>query len=102
MKVVATAHYDFPNYGIPHESNLNLIGLTLTSRKITHQIPISLNIDPNTYVKSLSKDLADQYADSLKQLFDYADSIGLKYKLVSASVHVLGKVYKITFLCYGD
>lgn len=102
MKLIQTSNFNFPNHGIPHESNLNLIGLTLTSRKIKHQLPVSLNIDPQTYVSSLDKKLSDSYANSLRELFDLADSLAGQYKVVEASVHLLGKMYKITFLCYGD
>lgn len=102
MEVKNTVAYDFPNYGIPHEANLNLIGLTLSSRKVEHQIPISVNVEPDTYVKTLGPESAALYADSLRSLWEFVDSLGLGYKKVTAAVHLLGKVYKITFLCYGD
>lgn len=102
MKLKTTVNYDFPNYGLPHESNINLIGLTLTGRKVEHKLPVNINIDPNTFINSLHTEQCKLYAESLENLFTFADQLGLKYSKVTASVLMLNRSYKITFLCYGD
>lgn len=97
-----TATYNFQNYGIPHESNLNLIGLALSSRKIGHQIPISTDLNPETFVKGLGPEMTNQYAESLEELWNMADDLGLQYKRVTASVHVMERGYKIMFECHDE
>lgn len=102
MKMNQTTSFNFPNHGLTHEANLNLIGLALSSRKIEHDIPISVNVEPEQFVAQLGPESTTLCAESLRDLWTFADSIGLENKRVTAAVHVLGKVYKITFLCYGD
>lgn len=102
MQEQKTATYNFQNYGLPHESNLNLIGLALSSRKIAHTIPISVDIQPELFVKQLGPELTNQYAESLEELWNMADDLGLVYKRVTAEVHVMERAYKILFKCLSE
>lgn len=102
MQEQKTATFNFQNYGLPHESNLNLIGLALSSRKIAHSIPISIDIDPNVFVKQLGPEMTNQYAETLEELWNMADDLGLVYSRVSAEVHVMERGYKILFKCISE
>ena len=101
MELLNTVSYDFPNFGLTHESNLNLIGLVLTSRKIKHKIPVNININSEEYVKSLPEEARPKCAEVTRELFDITDKFGLRYEQVTATVRILERGYKITLLCYG-
>lgn len=102
MNLQKTATYNFQNYGLPHEDNLNLIGLALSSRKVEHDIPISVNVNPEAFTKKLGPEMSKSYAESLEELWAIADDVGLEFKKVMATVHILERGYKIILSCYGD
>lgn len=102
MKIKQTVTWDFPNYGIPHEQNLNLIGMALTIKKIKHQIPVSIIYDVENYFQNLPEVVGKKYGRSFVELVEYADRLGLAFPLVTASVQVMGTVYKVIFSCYGE
>lgn len=101
MRLIEKQSYLFQNRGIPHENNLNLIGLVLTSRKITHEVPVSVDFDSQAYAKACSKDSKEVMID-VQELWNAADALGLKYKRVEAKVTMMPRQYKIMFYCYGD
>lgn len=103
MKLVNTSVYKFPNLGIPHESNLNIIGVLLTSRKISHNLNISIDVDTNTYVQGIAgTNNQPKLMDAALALWGHADILGLKYPKVEAKVNILTHNYEILFLCYEN
>lgn len=101
MKLIEKQSYLFQNRGIPHENNLNMIGMALTSRKIIHKVPVSVDFEPEAYVKACAGDTKEVMID-VQELWNAADALGLKYKRVEAEVLMMPRQYKIIFYCYGD
>lgn len=100
MKLLEKQTYLFPNFGITHENNLNLIGLVLTSRRIKHSVPVSINIDPEAFANACSNGNPDLLGH-VQELWGTCDALGLKFPLVEGSVDIFQRTYKITFKCYG-
>lgn len=101
MKLLENQTYYFPNFGIPHENNLNLIGLILTSRKVRHNVPVSVNIDPETFAKACSNGNTDLLVH-IQDLWATCDALGLRFQVVEGIVDAFPRTYKITFKCYGN
>lgn len=101
MKLEFQTRFIMPlNNGIPLENILNLTGLVLSSRKINHEIPISLDIDPEVFTKKIAPDDNDLFS-RIQELRDISDSLGMQYKRVEAKTQASNRGVFITFHCYN-
>lgn len=99
MKLIEKQVYTFPNYGIPHENNLNLLGMILSSRRISHSIPVNMDIDPIAFASKIGNNDKDFMAN-IHDLWATTDALSIRHDLVQAKIMILNRGYKIMFFCY--